>query len=683
MTAILSSSARAVLDALVMASGPLPPGALAAGTGLAARTVSGALRELRDAGLVEGGQREARPTLAGRAAAARALPVPAGSWDAALGELLPVWHAAAARLMADAVTARAVGPASGPPLPGFVIFGPPASFKSSLGELVVEMFGLDRARSVVANSGDLSPGAVLGRRQQTEGGWRFEASGYLEVPFVVFDELADADRAVIREVTTLLYGERERLMEGEVVRLAPVVLACFNPPRNAPGGMGVLSEGTWRRVLRLNTAPVASTLPAGLGRRLGVFLAGAHPAPLQLASMTWPALGLGEQEMSLWDNVESLLSEKGRAWHDARVFETLSLARAARHAHRGEEMVTDAFGVALDVLVLAETVDGLVAEVDWRPNLDAQRAVLGGLPGGAEALAAVAARQAWRAALDEQARSATLKGETLSVELVGARAELGERYRQAAAAITRVPAGQRPTAAKLRAQLRDLAKKAGEARSAERLADLEAAGAAVVERAERLAGDIAEERTRAARQAEADKLAESQQTAQRKQADRLARDAEDERAKARKEWDAERKAALGRLNRLAARKATRRDEDVTARLVAEGCVQQEVVERQVRAGLLGKRIETRRRLAYRDRAGELWWPEQLSEWATPPVLAVIAARRAELVGAGGASSQPGIMPTLGPAPTLRALPAAAGPYTAESIYGPVFRNAGTRNVEST
>lgn len=645
-----SASASAVLGALAVAGGSMAPGELATATGLAPRTVSKALGELRAEGLVDGPKPAPALSLAGRAAAARRLPAPTGSWDAAVGEVLPVWHAAAVRLMADAVVARAVGPA-GAALPGFVAFGPVATFKSTLAELVAAMFGLDRAATVVANSSSLTAGAVIGRRERGEDGWRFVPSPYVEQRFVCFDELADAEPAVVREVTQLLYGEREVLVEGERVTVAPVTLACFNPP----AGRRVLTEGTWRRVLRLDTGTVAGALPAGLGRRIGAFLAG-PPAPVDLHGLSWPALELPDRLRSVWDQVEAVLSDRGRAWHDLRVFDALVLGRAARCGHGAGEMDADSFAVAVDVLCLAETVEGLVAHPDWRADVDTLRARLGGLPGGPEALAAVEARDAARVELDRLARQRHAAVEQVSVELVGARAELGERLTGAAKAITYgLVEGERPDGSRLRAQLRDLARRAGEARSLERLAELEALAAPVLADAAALAAAVA--RRRRATQLEAEQAKRDAARARQATAEmaRRRRQADQHAARQAKAAQAERRRQLDQLDGLARRVRTGPDEDVVARLVQAGCLTRQVEETAVErhgfwARAQGKegQVEVRRRFVYFDATGRYRFPRTLTAWGQPEVLEVIALRRAQLVG--------GDRPAL-PAATRLALPA--------------------------
>jgi len=647
-----SASASAVLEVLAAAGVPVTPAGLAAATGLASRTVSKALGELRAEGLVVGPKPAPALSLAGRAAAGRRLPAPSGSWDARVGGLLPVWHAAAVRLMADAVVARAVGPA-GPVLPGFVIFGPVATFKSTLADLVVAMFGLDRASTVVANSSSLTAGAVIGRRERAEGGWRFVRSGYVGQRFVCFDELADADPAVVREVTQLLYGERVVLVEGERVSVAPVTVACFNPP---PGRRWpVLSEGTWRRVLRLDTGAVADVLPAGLGRRVGAFLAAA-PAPVELARLSWPTLELPGRLRSVWDDVEAALSDQGRAWHDARVFDTLVLGRAARYGHDAGEMDADSFAVAVDMLCLAETVEGLVAHPDWRVDVDTVGARLGGLPGGPEALAAVAARDAARVELERVARQQQTAREQLSVELVGARAELGERLAGAAKTITYgLVEKERPDGARLRAQLRDLARRAGEARSLERLAELDALAGPVLAEAAALAAAIAQRRRADAAVAEQAKRDAKRARAANAEIARRRRQADQHTARQAKAAEAERRRQLKELDGLARRVRTRPGEDVVGRLVQAGCLSRVVEEIPVQrhgfwARVEGKvgQVEIHRRVRYLDAAGRYRSPMALSAWGQPEVVEVIAARRAQLVA--------GDRPAL-PAVTQLALPA--------------------------
>lgn len=683
----LSPSAMAVLGLLGGLGMAIPPASLATETGLAPRTVSKALRELRDAGLVAGPERSPGLTLAGRARACRALPVPAGSWDERVAEVLPVWHAAAVRLIADAIVARALGPA-GPALPGFVAVGPVATFKSSLAEVVVAMFGMERTSAIVANSSALSPGAVIGRRERHGPGWRFVASGYVAQRFVCFDELAEADPAVLREVTQLLYGERVVDYEAERVEIAPVTLACFNPPGTKRPGL--LGEGTWRRVLRLDTTRLRPAIPAGLGRRLGALL-GAGAPPVDLAGLSWPEAGLPEAAREVWDDIYGqVLSDLGRSYHDERVFEALALGRAARRAHSGAaEASLDALGVGIDILLLAETVDGLVAEEGWRLNLEGRWAELSGLEGFASLAATVAARVEAAERLRRGARESELAAEVRSIELVGARAALAERLRSAAKAITRgLDVDQRPSAAGLRAQLSRLSASAAEARSAERLGEIEALARPLVEAAADLAAEA--ERRRRDRTAEA-----AARAAAAKQDAELARAAERRRkalaaeaAKREREARRERAKRLSELERLAGRKRTKPGEDVAAALVEAGCLRVEAREtRRVRDGFLDRlsgdygKTEIRRVVTYVDLDGRSYRASEVASWASPAVLGAIGAARRALVAARPAplSLDAGGLPALelpsvgraGPAGTLGAR---GRPMTAEGLYGVPARN---------
>jgi DNA-binding transcriptional ArsR family regulator len=647
----LAPSDRRVLEALAGAGGEASPAELREATGLAARTVTKALSLLRGSALVEGSQARPRLSLTGREASSSVrLPRPAGSWDGVLADLLPPWHAAALRLVADMVAARCLGPRS-VALPGLVVYGPPVTFKSTIAALVCEMFGLDPVLSIVPNAAGLSPGAVIGRRIQGPEGWRFEPSSYTRQPFVCFDELTDAADPVIGEVTRLLYGEREVLVEGERVELVPATMVCFNPPeRSKP--LPVLTEGTWRRVLRFCTGTVVPSLPGNLAQRLSARVEQGWPDPIDVQGLRWPALHVAAELAELWNGGEGrggaagVLTDRGRAWHDWRAIELLVLARAARTGAKEGEMLPAAVGTIADVLALAETVPGLVAQSGWRFDVDQLASIASGQAGVEDTVRALAARQTAADRLARSRATSKLEAQQVSLELVGARSALQEAFRQMALGIQRVPSPDRPVAKGLRAQLRHLAEMAGQARNAERLTEIGQLGAPVVDQARQLAARVLNEHNRAVRDEQQRRAQEAHDRRGAQAQARWVRQMAEERARQLREQRKELDREIAELRRLERRKTTRNGEDVLGRLVATGCVVKEqwheIENRRsigdILSGRPGKQVDVLH-TAWRDVAGRRHLRGDLARWETVEVRKVIAARIAELDGSASPAPQ--------------------------------------------
>ena len=230
----------------------------------------------------------------------------------------------------------------------------------------------------------------------------------------------------------------------------------------------------------------------------------------------------------------------------------------------------------------------------------------------------------------------------------------------------------RPRAKALRDQLTALATRAGEVRSPERLAEVEASGTPILAEAEQLAGDIeaaarrkATEAADAKRQVVIDRKARAARTKQaadaRKAAQRQAGDAERERARQRKVLDA-----------LAARTTTRAGESVVGRLQAAGVVTRQVREwtENHQGFFSGKETVVRRWDAlYVDADGRAWRAEQLAEWGTPGVLQVIAARRSR-IDDPGPGPVPGWVAASGGLRQVLSGPTAPAALSAEALYLP-------------
>lgn len=690
---------RHTLEALA-ALDEVSPGELSRLTAMPARSLTRVLRRLREQGLVEGSQRSLRITLAGRGAAAPSLSVASDdTWEEVVGDLWPPYHGAFIRLMADATVIRALAPERRAH-PGFVAEGAPFSYKSAMAEFVCTMFGLDRRACIVDNTGLLAPGAVFGRSRQVKGGaWVFDPAPRTTVSFVCFDELQDADPKVRREVAHYFHGETLVEVEGDLVRFSPTPLGCYNPPA------AVFTAATHRRCVHIGPGALRPREPADLPDRLERFYAGARPAPVRLGDLALPATALPGELWPIFTGspgVLAVLTERGRLWHDRRSFEALVLGRAARLGVKaGGNLRAALVGVVADLLSVAETVEGLVANANWRVSalLDA----LGDLP-GADAVRAHCRRLAeLRVSIRADVASHRETAATGDLDLHGQRHELMATYQGALNKLKVVPDPERARASGLRAQLSRLTTAAGETRSAEALVEVETLGAPVLEAARAMRAEL-DERARLRREAigrarsaltglgalDSDETAERDRLreALAEAANLVDQDAFDtavsqvakagrrlgDRATARRgqkaltkdleirrrQAEAKRASYRKRLVSLRKRVKTSAGEDVVAVLEREAVVVRQVEERPEEldppAGAVAwawilnrpapapyRRI--RRVVYYVDRAGARWSGPQLATWGSPEVLAAIDAALRSLDS-----------PALPPAQRLLALP---------------------------
>ena len=672
---------RRLLGVLRNLGGEASPGELATASGVPARTVTRDLAALAEAGLLAGTEKLRRLTAAGwEQLGAGALPVPASSFDDAVRFVFGPYHGAFIRLVADAVVARRLWPGRAW-APGFVACGSPGRGKTAVADMMCWALGLDRVEAV-RQTDQLAPGEVVGRRRALPGGqYVLEPSALVGLPFVCLDEWAAAKDDVRREALKLVHGETAAVVEGERIELHPTTLVTYNP---APGGdpRRPLPEAYWRRciVFYADSAPD----DPGLAGRLHGFYAENRPPALRLDTFRAGVEELPAEIRTMLeadDGFRRPLTDDGRlCYGDIRTAEALMLGRLARlGVVPGDDLRAVALHVAYDLLTVAETVPGQVVG-SWRLHLDAAVEALAGAPGADQLVDAVRgheqARQARATAADEIRRRSDEQG----LALVGRRAEVAERFTDAAKAIERVPRGLRPQAAGLRKQLRTLATRTAKARSTSALDDLEQLGAPVIaaatavhdEVAQRAAEarDVAQQRLDQLRQGRAQARALDSQLRERARA-------ADQQNKARARAH---KRRLVELRKLQQRKTTRPDEDVLARLVELQVVEpvDETYQSDARSVFeeyvlhRPPRIVTRTRRRYRSTAGEMYAADDLRRWEAPLVRRVVAAAisappgspRLQLSAGGRVSALSAPRPALSPGPAR-----ATAVGTAEQLYG--------------
>ena len=615
--------------------GAARPAELAAATGLPARSVSRGLAVLRGAGLVEGPQSRPQLSASGRAQARRLGP-PAGSgeFDAALDAIFGPSPALSgfARLGADLIVARQLYPGRSF-YPALFAYGERSGTgKTAIAELLARAFGL--GPEAIVPMGHKAPGEIAGRRVRDGDGFHFEPAEHLRYPFVCLDELGEAEPEVRRRAQAICHGEPVATIEGDRIEIRATVMATWNPR----AGATVLGTPYLRRALVLcaDTPGVAIT---DLGDRIAR-APDLGEGTLRLDELRRATDALPAHILSMLKAATDALTEDGRARVDRRLFELAMLGRAARYGlGPGDELAGVAYFAAVDVLVVTETVPGLVSD-DWEIQFDVAAACWGDVPGLA-AVAAVARRREELRGHVERKRTAQRKGDELrDLDLTGERAALRSELDEASKAITRVPSANRRAAAGVRAQLRQLRDAAGDARSLVRLDEVRALATPILSQAFELQDAIAAER-RQREQIKADQAAqrEAERVEDRR---RLAAERANEKAVAKQQAENARRARAARteLGRLRARTTTRPAEDVAGHLVELGVLRREI-ERYVvdipplpgasivaRARRQPKPLPEKRerqRSVFVDASGRSYNHHQLAAWGSRPVLSVIDA----------------------------------------------------------
>lgn len=657
--------------------GEASPGELVAASHIPARTVTRDLAALVEQGLLTGSEKLRQLSAAGwEQLNAEVVPMPASSFEEAVREVFGPYHCAFIRLLADAVVARSLWPQRSW-APGFVACGSPGRGKSAVADVMCWAFGLDRVEAV-RQSDQLAPGEVVGRRRQLPGGRMvLETSAIVRLPFVCLDEWAAASPEVKREALKLVHGETVALVEDERVELRPTTLLTYNPlPRGdcrAP-----LPEAYWRRCIVLNVDGVPDD--PGLAGRLQHFYAQCRPPALRLEKLH---AVVGEVPGELRAQFVSdrgfrrALTDAGRlCYGDIRTAETLVLGRMGRFGlGEADDLRAVVLHVVYDLLTVAETVPGQV-DPTWRLDADATRRDLAGSPGAVELVDTVNHHEQARRAREMAGAERARRSAEQDLALVGRRAEMAQGFTDAAKAIERVPGALRPRAAGIRKQLRTLAQKAADARSASALDSLVDLASPMVQAAEDLRAEMLEAASEARRIAQEQKDRQRQQAEAARALDRQLQ----ERAKITDKQNKAQALAVKRhvaaLHALARRKTTRPEENVLGRLVECHVLVgfDEVFETDARSAIerLQRRppkIEPRTRRRYRSADGQIYAAEELRSWDAPAVRQALAGAIAAAEHRAAVRTPLAALPApraaLGPGPGR----VARGPGTAEQLYG--------------
>ena len=442
--------------------------------GLPPRTVSYALSRLRGKGVVEGPKGWVRFTPAARTRARRPSPAAApGSFDDAVEVIFGPSPAlsAFARLGADLIVVHHLYPERDFH-PTLLAYGTrTGTGKTALANLLADALNLERSRAIVFTPAK-SAGEIVGRRVPVAPGqYRFEAADHLSLYFVCFDELGDADADVRKRVQALCHGDAVVRIEGERLEVCPSVMATWNPKDRAT----VLGEPYLRRGLVL-----CADAPGVAIKDLRLRLAQAETDGTGLGTLRLDCLRrAGELQASarrVLEQTREVLTEEGLSRVDGRIAELATLGRAARSGQRDGELGVLAYYVGTDLLIVTETVPGLVRD-DWGPQLDQAMKLWGETPELVALARAASRRVELRTAAEDRASSERNRRTQEDLALTGERATLSQELHEAVVALSRVPHGYGPRAAGLKAQLTKLREDAAVTRSRSSLAAIrEAAG---------------------------------------------------------------------------------------------------------------------------------------------------------------------------------------------------------------
>jgi DNA-binding MarR family transcriptional regulator len=555
------------------------PGELGDAASLPARTLSDVLGRLEARGLLTRTKAKVELTAEGRALAT-SLPslAPLGSLDDAADELLPPWHAAWARLMADAVVARHAFP-DRPLHPSFVAFGPSRTGKSTAVSFVLSILGLPDTGHVYQTSA-LTPGELLGRRTPTSGrDWVFEPSPLLDLELLCLDEYADADSDVRRAARKLLQGEAEVIAEGERVAVRPVVAVLFNPPPRSAPLPALLPPGIYRRAFSLDT----SSVPDAMTKRsqpLRAFFAARRRRELDVAALLDSSVHqLSEGSVRLIAQLHdgpghTPVTDAGLELLDPPKLELCALGRSRRWGvETSEDDVAATAAVVLDALTCLETLRGMI-HPNWRRGLDRPEweSFLGAAPGAARFAATLRRGVEAQEGIADRIRTTRIARRAESLAVTRQRAELVEGLELARGLTVNLPKQLRPRAAGVREQLRLLARQAGDARSTEALDEIEVLAGPLRNEAASLRAVAARERAQEAAERDASRRdAQRERDEQRQRKDELARRQRAAKAATTRRVKELRKSRTA-LGRLLTRRMTRKREDVVSTLIAAGAV---------------------------------------------------------------------------------------------------------------
>jgi len=616
---------EAVLNVLCSTEDGLGPGEITSLTAFSARMVTTVLRGLRDDGLVDGPKTRPCLTARGRAVSRRSAALPGSTFDDAVEETFGPSPALAgfARIGADLIVARQLLEADDF-CPSLLAYGPPGLGKTALAELFARALGLEPVEAI-RDCSVLAPGELVGRRvQQPGGGYAFERASHLEAPFVCLDEIGIAEPETRRRAFALLGGRRSVLVEDDRIELACTVMATWNPTSGI-----TVPDGAYRRALVLNVGADGVAIK-DLATRLGR----SERDRLGAASLEPGLLALGPRELSedaegILEKLRKPLTAEGDKRLDRRLLVQATVGRAARLGlGSGDDLRAVAYWVGFDALCVTETVAGLVNP--WHFDADRLAASMAGAPGCEELVAAARRRITSCRRIADDLAAMRKDRQVEDLELTGDRAAFVESIKVTTATIARVPPQHKPQAAGLQAQLRKLSERAGDARSRAGLDELREQATPVIEQAHRLRSEI-----------DRQERATADRAALRRSHEQAAKRQQRERATA----DKRRRAREARLVALRRRTTTKPREAVARQLASLGALEPTEITiteypEPEPAAVFGSLVAwaingadirdacrpvTRNVRGYKDNAGRTWTPDQLREWGSPAVHAVIDA----------------------------------------------------------
>ena len=266
-----------------------------------------------------------------------------------------------------------------------------------------------------------------------------------------------------------------------------------------------------------------------------------------------------------------MLTEEGLSRVDGRIAELATLGRAARSGQRDGELGVLAYYVGTDLLIVTETVPGLVRD-DWGPQLDQAMKLWGETPELVALARAASRRVELRTAAEDRASSERNRRTQEDLALTGERATLSQELHEAVVALSRVPHGYGPRAAGLKAQLTKLREDAAVTRSRSSLAAIREAAGRVLFAVDELEAQISRRQAEMAQAARARKEADLQARQFEKTQKAADRAAEQVVRARRAEIRAELKPWRSLWTRLRKRSSAKPNEDVPAALIHAGVV---------------------------------------------------------------------------------------------------------------
>jgi hypothetical protein len=477
---------------LVSVGGQASPGEIGAVLGLNHARQADVVRALRRAELVAGSQAQVRLTSAGWARFGGVYGESAGTVLDRVLDGWPAQHRAFLVLLVSATIARHhLGLAQPSGHLGFMAIGETGTGKSSMGELMCHLFGWAPEVHSVHVPGE-TRGSLLGRREETTEGWRWEPAPMTRLPFVLLDEFDKADRPVQIQASNYLTGKTRQQFEGRVHELLPTPLLTANPPVSG-GRYRDLRPEYRRRSVVLDTAAMAGR-GRELERLLTRFYAETSPADRLSLDRLVPPARLDDSARAPLELVDIALTPAGR--EEFPGVRSLELAALGRCALLGPDAAQDlaAYATALDYLQVTESVPG---QVDEHWAYDFSLSVRANL--GADAEELVAALERGRAQQQQAAQAARTGRQSkvrVELEVLEGGAALAERCRQLRLALDgrKVPGERRPDAAALRRVLGIVGNRAALVSTAVSLREVQEQAADPLARAARLVDEVASAR---------------------------------------------------------------------------------------------------------------------------------------------------------------------------------------------